>query len=176
MNGSRQTRPDDSTSVVEGWGSTDGSHNGPLLKLQLRSDPKLLRDVRGALEKLAKLMSLSAEDGRAVTRAVDEALTNIMRHSYQGRRDQPIEVVCTRIPCPASVGSGQGLEILICDCGPAVDPAKLRGRALDDVKPGGLGLHLIHQSMNSVEYRRKGDTNEFRLVKYFVCAKPEASF
>lgn len=175
MNGSRQTRPGDSKSVVEGWGRTDGSHNGPLLKLQLHSDPQLLCDVRGALQRLADLIRLSAEDGRAVTRAVDEVLTNIMRHSYQGRRDQPIEVVFTRIPCPASAGCAQGLEILICDCGPAVDPAKLRGRALDDVKPGGLGLHLIHQSMNSFEYRRKGDTNEFRLVKYFDAAKADSS-
>ena len=148
-----------------------GSPNGLLLKLEFPSDPKLLCAVRGALERLAELFGCSAEDIRAVTRALDEALTNIMRHSYLGKLDQPIEIAFSRVPRPTSTGPGEGLEILICDHGPAVDPAKLRGRQLDDIKPGGLGLHLIHQSMDSVEYRRDGDMNLFRLVKYFDSMK-----
>ena len=144
-----------------------GVENGLLLRLELHSDPRLLCAVRGALEPLAGLLGLSAEQTRAVTRAVDEALTNIMRHAYFGKLDQPIEIAFSCVPRPPSTGPGQGLEILICDHGPAVDPAKLQGRRLDDIKPGGLGLHLIHQSMDSVEYRRAGDTNMFRLVKYF---------
>jgi anti-sigma regulatory factor (Ser/Thr protein kinase) len=55
---------------------------------------------------------------------------------------------------------------LLCDQGPAVDPEKLRGRRLDEIKPGGLGLHFIRQSMDTVEYQRAGSTNQFRLVKY----------
>jgi serine/threonine-protein kinase RsbW len=42
----------------------------------------------------------------------------------------------------------------------------LRGRRLDEIKPGGLGLHFIRQSMDIVEYQREGSTNQFRLVKY----------
>jgi len=42
----------------------------------------------------------------------------------------------------------------------------LRGRRLDEIKPGGLGLHFIRQSMDIVEYQRAGNTNQFRLVKY----------
>ena len=145
--------------------------NGLLLKLELHSDPRLLCAVRGALERLAELLGLSAEESRAVTRAVDEALTNIMRHAYLGKLDQPIEIAFSRVPRPPSTGAGDGLEILVCDHGPAVDPAKLQGRHLDDIKPGGLGLHLIHQSMDSVEYRREGETNLFRLVKYFDSMK-----
>jgi serine/threonine-protein kinase RsbW len=148
-----------------------GPVNGLLLKLELRSDPRLLCAVRGALERLAELLGLSSEESRAVTRAVDEALTNIMRHAYLGKLDQPIEIAFSRVPRPPSTGTGDGLEILVCDYGPAVDPTKLQGRHLDDIKPGGLGLHLIHQSMDSVEYRRDGDTNLFRLVKYFDSMK-----
>jgi serine/threonine-protein kinase RsbW len=141
------------------------SGDGFLLKLELYSDPQLLCVVRGALERLTEVFGFSPPDRRSVTRAVDEALTNIMRHCYNGRTDQPIEVYCTRIP-PRGSERTDGLEILLCDKGPAVDPSKLRGRRLDEIKPGGLGLHFIRQSMDSVEYRRIGDTNEFRLVKY----------
>jgi anti-sigma regulatory factor (Ser/Thr protein kinase) len=141
------------------------SDDGFLLKLELHSDPQLLCVVRGALERLTEVFGFSPADRRSVTRAVDEALTNIMRHCYNGRTDQPIEVHCTRVRSRVS-GRADGLEILLCDQGPAVDPAKLRGRRLDEIKPGGLGLHFIRQSMDTVEYRRAGKINQFRLVKY----------
>jgi serine/threonine-protein kinase RsbW len=145
--------------------------NGLLLKLELHSDPKLLSPVRGALERLTELLGFSAPECRAVTRAVDEALTNIMRHCYCGRLDQPIEVFCSRTRRRGAVGSEEGLEILLCDRGPPVDPAKLRGRRLDEIKPGGLGLHFIRQSMDVVQYRRTRGTNQFRLVKYLNAMK-----
>src|SRR5256885_1051529 len=140
--------------------------NGLLLKLQLPSDPNLLCVVRGALERLTEVLGFSAPDCRSVTRAVDEALTNIIRHCYHGRLDRPIEVSCKRLQRTAAASSGDGLEILLSDRGPAVDPSKLRGRPIDDLKPGGLGLHLICQSMDAVEYQRVRGTNRFRLVKY----------
>jgi serine/threonine-protein kinase RsbW len=168
MNTSPSTRPDDAQGQVN---ASSGCPDGLLLKLELRSDPRLLCAVRGALERLTELFHCSAEDTRAVTRAVDEALTNIMRHAYLGKLDQPIEVVLSCVPRPDSTGPGEGLEILLCDHGPPVDPEKFQGRRLDDIKPGGLGLHLIHQSMDSFEYRREGEANLFRLVKYFESVK-----
>jgi len=47
---------------------------------------------------------------------------------------------------------------------PALVP--VRGRRLDEIKPGGLGLHFIRQSMDIVEYQRVGSANQFRLVRY----------
>lgn len=146
-------------------GLSPASDDGFLLKLELLSDPQLLFVVRGALERLTEVFGFSPPDRRSVTRAVDEALTNIMRHCYNGRTDQPIEVYCSRVHPPSSERA-DGLQILLCDQGPAVDPSKLRGRRLDEIKPGGLGLHFIRQSMDTVEYQRVGTTNQFRLVKY----------
>src|SRR5205807_10626525 len=97
--------------------------------------------------------------------AVDEAWTNIMRHAYCGKLNELIEVHCTRL-AHRSPSGGDALQILLCDNGPEVDPSKLRGRRLDEIKPGGLGLHFIRQSMDTVEYHRAGATNQFRLVKY----------
>lgn len=139
--------------------------DGLLLKLHLPSDPKLLCVVRGALERLTEALGFSPSDCRSVTRAVDEALTNIIRHCYKGRLDQPIEVCCKLLSRCAS--ASEGLEILLSDRGPAVDPAELRGRRLDEIKPGGLGLHFIRQSMDAVEYQRGKGINRFRMVKYF---------
>jgi anti-sigma regulatory factor (Ser/Thr protein kinase) len=151
------------------------SGEGVLLRLELRSDPSLLCAVRGAVERLTEGFGFSAEECRAVTRAVDEALTNIIRHSYQGAPDRPIELkIRSTHQLPAGSAAAEGLEILLSDHGPAIDPKKLCGRELEDVKPGGLGLHFIKQSMDIVEFRRSDGANCLRLVK-FVRTPKQAS-
>jgi anti-sigma regulatory factor (Ser/Thr protein kinase) len=52
------------------------------------------------------------------------------------------------------------------DSGEAADPKKLQGRPLDEVRPGGLGLHFMRQSMDEVEFSRKKGKNLLRMVKY----------
>jgi serine/threonine-protein kinase RsbW len=143
-----------------------------LLKLELRSDPSMLCVVRGAMERLTEVFGFSATDCRSVTRAVDEAITNIMRHSYKNQTGKPIEVHVRRVKQRLASGHGVGLEILLCDRGPAVDPAKMRGRRLDEIKPGGLGLHFIRQSMDVVEFKRARGTNLLRLIKYLLPVSP----
>src|SRR5271169_6872464 len=142
-----------------------------LLKLELRSHPTLLCVVRGALEPLMETIGFSPEHNRAIIRAVDEAVSNIMRHSYQGRPDQPIEVYCNRLEREASGETEKGVEILLFDCGPAVDTTKLPARPLDEIRPGGLGLHIIRGSMDTVQYKRAGRLNRLRLVKYARSSK-----
>lgn len=148
---------------------------GLLLRLELPSDPSLLCAVRGAVERLTESFGFTPEECRAVTLAVDEALTNIIRHAYSGRPDQPIELYFRSVQRPGDVEGAEGLEILLCDRGPAIEADKLCGRALEDVKPGGLGLHFIKQSMDVVEYGRTDGTNRLRLVKYVRSAKQESN-
>lgn len=142
-----------------------------LLKLELRSHPTLLCVIRGALEPLVEMLGFSGENGRAVIRAVDEAVANIMKHSYHGRLDQPIEVYCNRLQRRANGEMELGVEILLFDCGPAVDTTKLPARSLDEIKPGGLGLHIIRGSMDSVQYKRAGRLNRLRLIKFVPSSK-----
>ncbi|HEX3375299.1 MAG TPA: ATP-binding protein [Candidatus Acidoferrales bacterium] len=137
-----------------------------LLKLELRSHPGLLCVIRGALAPLMEMLEFSEEQVREIIRAVDEAVANIMRHSYQGRLDQPIEVYCNRLQRQSNGQTEQAIEILLFDCGAAVDTTKIPARPLDEVRPGGLGLHIIRGSMDTVEYKRAGRLNRLRLVKF----------
>ena len=137
-----------------------------LLKLELRSHPNLLCVVRGALEPLMGILGFSEEHNRAIIRAVDEAVSNVMRHSYQGRPDQPIEIYCNRVRRDTEGEPEQGVEILLFDCGPAVDTTKITPRPLDEVRPGGLGLHIIRGSMDTVQYKRAGRLNRLQLIKF----------
>ena len=134
--------------------------------LALYSNPGLLSVVRGAVERLTETLGFPAVQCRSITRAVDEAVTNIVRHSYGNRLDQPIAMYFLRAQRRERGEIEHGLEILVCDRGLAIDTNKLRGRPLEEVRPGGLGLHLIRQAMDTVEFTRKGPTNQLRLVKY----------
>jgi len=138
---------------------------GQLLRVELPSDPGMLCVVRGAMERLTEVFGFSEPEVRSVTRAVDEALTNIMRHSYGGALNRRIELSCLRL-AKRRAANGEGFEIRLVDYGPKIDPAKLHGRKLDEIKPGGLGLHFIRQSMDIVEFKRARGANVLRLVKY----------
>ncbi len=136
--------------------------------LALYSNPKWLSVVRGTVERLTETLGFPIAQRRSITRAVDEALTNIARHSYGNRLDQPIAMYFRRAQRRHDGQVQQGLEILLCDSDPPVDPCKLQGRSLDEIRPGGLGLHFIRQAMDTVEFTRKGPTNRLRLVKYLA--------
>jgi len=143
-----------------------------LLRMELQSDPEMLCAVRGALAHLAERLGFPDEDCRAIVLAVDEALTNIIRHTYRGHTESPIQAEVRRITLDEDGLRGDALEIVLQDEGPAVDPEKLCGRALEDVRPGGLGLHFIRQSMDRVEFRRRNDRNQLRLVKLLRKKEP----
>jgi len=83
--------------------------------------------------------------------AVDEAVSNVICHGYANDPNNQVEL---SMRCVQDAKEGAGLEIRIRDYGKQIDPAEIRGRALDDVRPGGLGVHIMRSLMNSVEYTR----------------------
>jgi anti-sigma regulatory factor (Ser/Thr protein kinase) len=146
-----------------------------LMKMALRSHPTLLCVLRGALEPLIESVGFSEVENRAIIRGVDEAVSNIMRHSYRGCPDRPIDVQCNRLERRAQQETERGIEILLFDCGPAVDTTKIQARPLEEIRPGGLGLHIIRDSMDAVEYKRAGKLNRLRLVRYARPPKAECA-
>ena len=152
--------------------SGEGSASELLLKLHLPSNPESLCLVRAALERATELLHFSAADSRAIVRSVDEALANVLRHAYESKRNLPIDVSCWKLhEATSSAGApASGIEIVLEDSGVALDPAKLKGRDLNDIRPGGLGLHFMRQSMDRVEFSHKKGKNQLRMVKYLVPA------
>lgn len=143
-----------------------------LLRMELRSDPEVLCVVRGALAQLTEKLGFPEAECRAVVLAVDEALTNIIRHAYKGKTEQPITASFRRIQAGRAGARKEAFEIVLEDKGVKVDPAKLCGRALEDVRPGGLGLHFIRESVDEVEFCRQNGRNQLRLVKFLRTPEP----
>ncbi len=94
------------------------SLTGGLLRLELLSDPEMLSVVRSAVMRLSEELGFTEAECRGVTRAVDEALANIIRHAYGGRPGQPIEMTCRRMRERTGMRRA-GLEIVLVDHGTA---------------------------------------------------------
>jgi len=134
------------------------------IHLSVPSDPACMAIVRAVVEKVAGAAGFSEEETGQIVLAVDEACANVIRHQYEGRRDQRIEL-------DARLDARRGcLEFLLRDYGPVRDPALFRGRELAEVRPGGLGLHIIRKVMDEVEFTpAQGGGMQLRL-----CKKPAA--
>lgn len=119
------------------------------IQLRIASAAAHLPVVRAALERLCQLLGLEENTSAEIVLAVDEALANIIRHAYHGAADKPIEISFSRV----GAGVGQwALRIELRDWGESVDPSRIKPRALDDIRPGGLGVHLMNKCMDTVQY------------------------
>jgi anti-sigma regulatory factor (Ser/Thr protein kinase) len=117
--------------------------------MTLASDPSVLQTLRDKLRAEVADRGWSDAQIGEIELALDEAVSNIIRHGYQGAKQSPIEVEAEA----CRVAGHDGIEIRIRDYCENVDLNRICGRELDDVKPGGLGVHLIHAMMETVDYQ-----------------------
>lgn len=119
------------------------------VRLRIASTPVHLPIVRGAVERLASMMGFDETSAGKIMLAVDEALSNIIRHAYEGRDDEPIEITFRNV---ATAGGETALCIELRDWGRTAQPDEIKSRDLEDIRPGGLGVHIINSVMDQVEY------------------------
>jgi serine/threonine-protein kinase RsbW len=141
--------------------------SGPLkFRMRMPSDPRLLSVVRSTVSELAAVWGFDDEQCRNITLAVDEALSNVIRHSYKNRRDQEIELNCQ--------GHSDCLEFSFVDRGEPADLSRFCAQPLDEIALGGRGTHLIRQIMDEVCYERLPEENRLSLKKYLPGVKRKA--
>jgi anti-sigma regulatory factor (Ser/Thr protein kinase) len=88
---------------------------------------------------------------------VDEACTNIIRYAYQLRDDQLIAL--------SMEGLRDCVRMRLRDYGEQAGKNEMRGRSAQTVKPGGLGLFLIRNAFDRVDYILKPRGTELVLTK-----------
>lgn len=117
-----------------------------LAVLRVPGHPASLRLVRALVREAALGRGAGADWANDLVLAVDEACQNVIRHGYANGTtggDLVIEVARDGDNDGEGKGEGEGLCVRVTDFAPPVDPAKIRGRDLGDLRPGGLGVHLM---------------------------------
>jgi serine/threonine-protein kinase RsbW len=133
------------------------------MEMTIQSHPSALCFVRQKTREIAGTIGFDPKEIDQIVLAMDEALSNVIRHGYCGACDRPIDIRMERKTLPGR----QGLEVTIRDYGKQVDAKTINGRDLDDVRPGGLGVHIIRAVMDVAEYApAEGGGMLLKMVKF----------
>jgi anti-sigma regulatory factor (Ser/Thr protein kinase) len=134
--------------------------------LTVPSHPRYLCVIRCVTGVMGQLCEMSPSVIEDVKLAVDEACTNVIKYAYEGRIDEKI-VIEFRI-------TEKGFEVIIEDNGEKAHPEFMKGRDLHDVRPGGLGLHLIKRAFDIFAFDDKKKTgNRLKLVRHLKKSEKE---
>ena len=126
--------------------------------LRVKSHPRYLSLIRDVTARFCMACGLDDETSGQIKLAVDEACSNVIKYAYHGDTSKKIVV---------KYGSWQKqIIIIIEDSGEKADTEKIQGRDLDDVRPGGLGMHFIRRVFDLVEFdAKKVKGNRLLLMK-----------
>ena len=120
-----------------------------------------LREIRTFSRNIfARSKDLSSKKDDLVL-AIAEAAQNIVKHAYNG--GPHTDKMRVRISL-----NNNNIQIDIFDKGKPAIPENIKPRALDDIKPGGLGTFFIGQIMDQVVFKTKkeeGWVNHLVLTK-----------
>lgn len=131
------------------------------LTLDLCNDLAELERLYDEVDAFGQAHSLSAEVQHAIQLALGELVSNVIRHAYTDSCEHHIQVKVTVQPGEVVVEiEDDGCAFNLLERPPVELDVPLEQR-----KVGGLGVHLVREMMDRVEYERCGDHNRVRVAK-----------
>jgi serine/threonine-protein kinase RsbW len=126
-------------------------------KIEFASHPGNLSLVRNFVREFLAECAFVENEVNLIVLGLDEACSNVIRHAYNHEETLLITLSCEK--------TGSGVRFRLRDFGAGTDPARMKGRQLERVRPGGLGLHLIREAFDQVEYNLKKRGTELVLTR-----------
>lgn len=130
--------------------STPTMPSTPRVTVRVAASPDGIAAAADGLARFQADHGIDQAAGWPVHVALDEILSNIVRHGHGPGPDASIEVTVAL--------TADGLQVTVADDGPEFDPLQLPEpdltSPLDERRPGGLGVHLVRRLMDRVEYAR----------------------
>jgi serine/threonine-protein kinase RsbW len=135
------------------------------IKLTILSTLDNVPLLGASVNKMCSLISMSDEQAFQMELCVVEACNNVIKHAYNNADDKEVEVevrflddriifnICDA-GAPKPEGVGHALEY---------DPDDL-----DNLPEGRMGLFLINEIMDEVQYETKNGKNVFSMTKYLA--------
>ena len=117
--------------------------------IEITSNPRELKIVRSKIENYCKDNFKDIEIFK-VKLSVDEALQNIIKYAYKRNKTEKIVVTLEKV-------SNENLMIKIRDYGLQTPIENIKSRNLEDIKPGGLGVHFMKSSTKKMSYEHQKD-------------------
>ena len=128
--------------------------------LTIPSDPKYLCLLRGVVENMLRSMDFSDTERTRTVLALDEAVTNIIRHSCECDPNIKVDITLR--------STGDELVIKVRDfgdCGKDFKFEEKRTKDMANVTPGGFGVNIIKTVMDSVEYKSSAKEGNILIMR-----------
>jgi len=128
------------------------------IHIHITAHPANLKQIRVMTAKASAAAGLPEKEAGAVILAIDEACSNIIKHCCQGDPTRSIDITMAL--------DKACLRVTLVDNGTLFNIDSIKPRDIQDIKPGGLGVHIIREVMDVVEYSHTPEgLNQVRLVK-----------
>lgn len=115
----------------------------PEVRVRVPAQAEWLQELRAQVRACAVRQGFAAAAVENLVLAVNEACMNVIQHGYRGAAGE-IEL--------AVVPLHDGIEFRVRDDAPRVGLEDWRPRPLDELRPGGLGVHFIRAIMDEIAY------------------------
>lgn len=139
-------------------GHTSYNNMAESVNLIIQSHPEELKQVRNLVIDILSKTTISKPKLQLITLAVNEACSNIIKHGYKNDYNQKIKITISL--------ETKTLTITIIDNGIKFDINSIEPRDVNEIKPGGLGLHIMEEVMDRVEHSHTSQNfNKLTMVK-----------
>ncbi|MBR4146624.1 MAG: SpoIIE family protein phosphatase [Bacteroidales bacterium] len=129
--------------------------------LELHNDIRQIPKLAEFVEGIAQEKQLNQSLAMGINLALEEAVSNVMLYAYPKEMDGLVEV--------DAILRKDSLEFVITDSGVPFDPTAAPevdfNIPIEERPIGGLGIHLVRQLMDTVNYERKEDKNYLKMKK-----------
>ncbi len=133
----------------------------PDFAVTILSQTQLLKMVVELTRHVATLAQFPLRDAQKISLAIDEAVTNVIKHSYGNRRGRQIGLEYYLAE------AGLRIRVLYSGLAPDISDAEVNlGRMIKKKKKGGLGVKLMKTIMDSVAYSSQDGQNVCELIKW----------
>ena len=130
-------------------------------RLVIVNDIDELKTIEGRLNELSESWDITSKAVFEIMLALEELVSNTIFYGYDDDDEHTI-VLSFHL-------NGDALTISIEDNGVAFNPLDAETPNIDDTvenrRIGGLGIHLVRNLMDSVDYKRHNDMNCVTIVK-----------
>jgi anti-sigma regulatory factor (Ser/Thr protein kinase) len=148
----------------------DDRSDEPHVRFEMLSQARFLAAARAMISNIAQRLGFAEIVCGQISLATDEALCNIINHGYDRKPDQRIWVNIWAL----DQEDPPRIRIVIEDRARQVDPATIRSRDLDDIRPGGLGVYIIREIMDEVHYEKRAGGGMRLTISKRVVNSPDA--
>lgn len=130
-------------------------------RLVLPNDIETIPQLNEFIDSVAEEVGLEMSLTMSLNLAIEEAVVNVMEYAYPEGQKGNVEIEVT--------ADQQWMTFVITDTGIAFDPTKKEDAdttlSAEERPIGGLGIFLVRQLMDVIDYKRTGNKNVLTLQK-----------